>query len=125
MDVIKMKVLKDKYKHRYECCNTCGRSIDNVLDMYVIQFGAKNGHQITICDECNDILFFKTLKASVYTSTRLKQREEIKFSNRKFARNLDAKKLADMEAERVNAEKKYNGEPTDDEWEEAIEEYGD
>ena len=107
MEYIKIKILKDKYNHQAESCICCKRSMKDVLDMYIIQFGRKNGVQITICDECNEKLFFKTLRASVYTSTRLKDKSEIRFCNAKYAKSFDSKKSED---ERLEWEEYYKEE---------------
>lgn len=88
----------------------------DVLDMYIIQFGRKNGVQITICDECNEKLFFKTLRASVYTSTRLKDKSEIRFCNAKYAKSFDSKKSED---ERLEWEEYYKEEEANESSDEA------
>lgn len=56
-------------------CEECGALRKNVLDMFDISIF---GEVHTICDDCNDKLFYKTLKANVYTQSRLKSKEDIK-----------------------------------------------
>lgn len=56
-------------------CEECGALRKNVLDMFDVNIF---GEIHTICDECNDKLFYKTLKASAYTQSRLKSKEDIK-----------------------------------------------
>lgn len=56
-------------------CEECGALRKNVLDMFDINIF---GEIHTICDECNDKLFYKSLRANVYTQSRLKSKEDIK-----------------------------------------------
>lgn len=59
------------------CCE-CGHSRKEVLDMFDISIG---GEIFTICDECNEALFFKTLKAECYKNGRVKSQRDIMIIN--------------------------------------------
>lgn len=56
-------------------CDICKKPHKSVLDMFDLSI---NGTIITICDCCNDTLFYKTLKANNYTNHRLKDKHDIK-----------------------------------------------
>jgi len=56
-------------------CSICNKPHKSVLDMFDLNI---NGTIITICDCCNDTLFYKTLKANNYTNHRLKDKHDIK-----------------------------------------------
>lgn len=112
MEHIRVKILKDKFKYQDKVCSCCGKSIKNCLDMYLFVFDKEKKRKLYICDECNEQLFFKTLKASVYTSTRLKDKSEIKYCNAKFAKKLKKKQ---MEDERLEWEEYYSKEENNDE----------
>lgn len=67
-------------------CRVCGHTRKNSLDLFDIAFTDK--HIITICDECNDLLFSKTLKASCYVNHRLKNKKDIAIINSRGRRSL-------------------------------------
>ena len=70
-----MSIKMRKNKSTDCVCEECGALRKNVLDMFDISIF---GEVHTICDDCNDKLFYKTLKANVYTQSRLKSKEDIK-----------------------------------------------
>ena len=85
---IKMRVNKKE-----DCiCSECGSKKKNVLDMYDICIA---GEVFTICDSCNDELFHKSLKAQIYTQSRLKSNEDIKIIN---SRRIQVTNLGGMTA---------------------------
>lgn len=93
---IKIKIL-DKYKDAEVQCELCDVKRKGTLDMFTIKMGKQ--FNITLCDNCLDLLLNKVLTASVYTQTRLKEKDEIKLSNRKFAMNFENKKSEDKRLE--------------------------
>lgn len=85
------------------CCE-CGNTRKKVLDMFDVCVG---GNIFTICDECNEALFKKTLSASCYTNGRIKQKEDIAIINQRGREYWKAKELK----EKVEKEKmKYDDE---------------
>lgn len=56
-------------------CKVCGNGQDNSLGMFDIAFTKK--HIITICDDCNNQLFSKTLKASCMINAKLKKKKDL------------------------------------------------
>lgn len=69
-----MRVRKDKEG----ICKCCGNTSNQVLDMFDLCLGDTI---ITLCDECNEKLFSKTLKASVYVNGRVMSKKDIAISN--------------------------------------------
>lgn len=61
-------------------CDECGKTRKQVLDMFDLQIA---DNTITICDLCNDALFYKTLRASCYVNGRPKTNEDINLINRR------------------------------------------
>lgn len=59
------------------CCE-CGLSRDKVLDMFDLCIG---GNILTICDECNNALFYKTLRAECNKNARVKSNHDILIIN--------------------------------------------
>ena len=70
------------------CCE-CGLPRKKVLDMFDVCIG---GNIITICDECNESLFFKTLRAECYKNGRVKTQQDMVIINeRRRKKGLDWK----------------------------------
>lgn len=70
---IKMRVSKN------DCsCSSCGAKRKQSLEMFDICIG---NMIFTLCDECNDELFRKTLKASCIVNGKLKSAEDMKIIN--------------------------------------------
>lgn len=63
---IKMRVNKDGDDIRCQCCN---QSRKNSLEMFDIMVG---NIYLRICDQCNETLFSKTLKATCMVNRKLK-----------------------------------------------------
>lgn len=81
------KMIKMKYdKNQEAICDNCGNSHIEALEMYDIKIGDK---VICLCDECNQALFYKCLKASCTLDAKVKSKEEILKINR---RNIKRKK---------------------------------
>lgn len=72
---IRMKINKQEDA----VCRVCGHTRKNSLDLFDIAFTDK--HIITICDNCNELLFDKTLKASCYVNHRLKDKKDVMVIN--------------------------------------------
>jgi hypothetical protein len=114
MDPIKIKILKDKYKYRNCNCQCCRKGMKKVLDMFIIKFG-KSDVEVTICDQCMENLFTKSLRATTYTNGRLKSKEEVAISSGRYAASFDNKKAED---ERLGWEEYYADDEDEEEWEE-------
>lgn len=56
-------------------CKVCGENKHNCLGMFDIAFTKK--HIITICDKCNNELFYKTLKADCKVNAKLKSKDDL------------------------------------------------
>lgn len=62
------------------CCE-CKKGQSQVLNMFDFCIG---GHVFTICDECNEEILVKSLKAECYKNSRLKSQQDMKIiQNRK------------------------------------------
>ena len=64
------------------CCE-CGEERKNVLDMFDLCIG---GSIFTICDECNEVLFYKTLSADCHKNGRIKSQKDMMIINRRKQR---------------------------------------
>lgn len=80
MKKIKMRV----NKHDDAICKTCLSKKNESLEMYDLNFA---GTIITICDQCNNVLFSKSLKASCRLDNKLKSSSDINIINRRRAKN--------------------------------------
>lgn len=89
--------IKMRLNKKEKCvCDECGASKDKVLDMFDISIF---GGIYTICDECNDKLFHKTLNANMHTQSRLKSNKDIKITEvRRIKNRKDSKGLSIAEA---------------------------
>ena len=76
---LKMRIRKDDDG----ICQCCGATAKRCLDMFDIRFGNET---ITICDECNNKLLLKTLKAQVHVNGRLKTKDDIAIINARHAK---------------------------------------
>ena len=70
---IKMRVSKNDC-----CCSSCNAKRKESLEMFDVCIG---NVILTLCDECNDELFIKTLKASCIVNGKLKSAEDMKIIN--------------------------------------------
>ena len=59
------------------CCE-CNTPRNKVLDMFDLCIG---GNIFTICDECNEALFYKTLRAECNKNARVKSNHDIAIIN--------------------------------------------
>ena len=55
------------------CCE-CGQPRNKVLEMFDIQVG---GNIFTICDLCNEALFYKTLRATCNVNGKVKTKQDM------------------------------------------------
>lgn len=55
------------------CCECCATH-DKVLNMFDLHIG---GMTFTICDECNEKVFYKCLKADCMKNERIKSKKDI------------------------------------------------
>lgn len=76
---IKMRNNKD---NNAVCCE-CGETRKQVLDMFDVCVGS---NIFTICDVCNEKLFYKTLNAECYKNGRVKTQQDIAIINRRKQR---------------------------------------
>ena len=77
---IKMRVNKGKNDDSEIKCTSCGKNKNQVLNMFDLKIG---NVIVQICDECNQDLFNKTLKANVFVDERLKSKRDITILNRR------------------------------------------
>lgn len=96
---IKMRNNKDANS---VCCE-CGEPRKEVLDMFDLCVG---GTIVTICDACNEKLFYKTLNAECYKNGRVKSQHDIAIINRRKQR----KGLGHYRELMVKANAEENGE---------------
>lgn len=82
------------------CCE-CGTARKNVLDMFDVCIG---GNVFTICDECNEALFYKTLKAECYKNERVKTQNDLRVLRMRGGSSYRARYMARVEEARRNAE---------------------
>jgi len=61
------------------CCE-CGESQAEVLNMFDLCIG---GTIHTICDVCNEAIFYKSLRAECYKNGRLKSPKDISIINKR------------------------------------------
>lgn len=82
------------------CCE-CGHHRSDVLDMFDLCVG---GNVFTICDECNEQLLHKTLKAECYKNGRTKTQQDMKvmrkradgsYKSRWYLKQEEAKRKGD------------------------------
>lgn len=69
--MIKMRVNADKGS----ICNECGTKYKDTLEMYDLVLCGK---QFTLCKECVETLFHKTLKADCKYNAKLKSQEDLR-----------------------------------------------
>lgn len=69
--------MRNNVKSDAICCE-CGKAQNKVLNMFDLLIG---GNVFTICDLCNEALFYKTLKAECYKSGRVKSKEDMAIIN--------------------------------------------
>lgn len=72
---IKMRINKSKDA----ICENCFCERNECLDMFDLKIG--DNEIITLCDECNEKLFYKSLRAVCYVNARVKQPCDIRIRN--------------------------------------------
>lgn len=86
------------------CCE-CGEHRKEVLDMFDVCVG---GNIFTICDRCNEALFYKTLNAECYKNGRIKTPEDMKVmrkrANGSYVGSYKARWLLKQEEEKLKGE---------------------
>ena len=83
------------------CCE-CGDSRRNVLDMFDLCIG---GNVFTICDMCNEQLFFKTLKAECNKNARVKTPQDMAVMRKRSGGSYRAKWQFDHERKKMEESK--------------------
>lgn len=78
---VKMRICKDEEA----VCKVCGTPRSKSLEIYEIAFTDKQ--IIRICDECNEQLFSKVLKASSMLNHRVKSNAELRIIRQRNLRN--------------------------------------
>lgn len=115
---IKARVCKSSHVQ----CNCCLKKKEDVLDIFEIRIplgDEKITESLKLCDECVDKLFFKTLRCTCYTNSRLKSQHDIAISSIRRAKRIKEQYKQDTNLPINPSTQK------DDEWEKVIEEYGD
>lgn len=69
------------------CCE-CGQGRKNVLDMFDVCIG---GNIFTICDVCNEDLFYKTLRAECAKNARVKTPHDMQIIRNRSQMSYKAK----------------------------------
>lgn len=68
---IKMRINKEEV-----CtCNSCGAKPDESLEMFDVAIGS---FMIVVCDNCMNVLFQKTLKATCLVNAKVKTKRDLK-----------------------------------------------
>lgn len=88
------------------CCE-CGDHRSEVLDMFDLRIG---GYIFTICDQCNEEILHKTLKAECAKNARVKTQEDMRVIRKRANGSYKSKWYLKHEEERMAAEKKHKGE---------------
>ena len=78
------------------CCE-CGHDRKNVLDMFDLCIG---GNVFTICDECNEQIFYKTLKAECAKNARVKDQHDMAIMRKRANGSYKAKWYLKREEEK-------------------------
>lgn len=68
---------------RNACCCECNETQDQVLNMFDLCIGGKI---FTICDQCNEKIFSKCLRAEVMKNERVKSPRDISIINKRKAK---------------------------------------
>ena len=84
------------------CCE-CGETRRKVLDMFDVKIG---GNIFTICDVCNEALFYKTLRAECYKNGRVKSKEDMAIIHSRKQANYEIEELH----EKLKKQEKQKGE---------------
>lgn len=84
-----MKVRMRNSKDVNAVCCGCGESKDNVLDMFDLQVG---DNIFTICDECNEALLVKCLKAECMKNGRVKSSSDMRIIRKRAEREREKRK---------------------------------
>ena len=71
--------MRNNTKSDAVCCE-CGDAQNEVLNMFDLCIG---GHIFTICDECNDKIFYKCLSAEVMRNGRVKSERDMAIIRRR------------------------------------------
>ena len=87
------------------CCE-CGDSRKQVLDMFDICIG---GNIFTICDRCNEILFYKSLRAECAKNARVKTPQDMAVLRKRAEGSYKAKwQLQQLEKKESSKEQSYD-----------------
>ena len=81
--------MRNNSKSDSVCCE-CGKARKSVLDMFDVCVG---DNIFTICDVCNEALFYKTLRASCYTNGRVKSERDMAIIRQRGRQFWEAKEL--------------------------------
>ena len=84
-----MKVRMRNSKDVNAVCCSCGESKDNVLDMFDLQVGES---VLTVCDECNEALLMKCLKAECMKNERVKSARDMAIIRKRVERERGKRK---------------------------------
>lgn len=84
------------------CCE-CGEHRKDVLEMFDICIG---GHISTICDECNEALFYKTLAGVCNRNARVKTPHDMQILRRRSEKSYKARWQLRQEREKQKGESK-------------------
>ena len=96
-DVIKMRNVTHKKGKKCTCCKN---DVDNCLDLFDIKIKG-TGSIITLCDECMNKLFMKSLKAVCSVNARIKSNKDMTIIHKRSIlkyknQNLNGKPITDL-----------------------------
>lgn len=74
--------MRNNYNSDAVCCE-CGETQNRVLNMFDLCIGGKI---FTICDECNEKIFYKCLSAECMKNARVKSKQDIAIIHRRKSR---------------------------------------
>lgn len=87
------------------CCE-CGDGQKDVLNMFDLCVG---GNIFTICDVCNEAIFYKCLRAECMKNGRVKTPEDRKVMNKRAAKSYKARwELRQLEKKESSKEQNYD-----------------
>lgn len=95
--------MRNNSKKDSVCCE-CGQTRKEVLDMFDVCVG---DNIFTICDVCNEALFYKTLRAECYKNGRTKTNEDMAIIRKRAQKSPMARIMEQHERERQEAEARY------------------
>lgn len=70
-------------------CSECGCAVKDAIMMFDLCIAGKI---VTLCDQCNSMLFSKTLSADCKKNAKLKTKEDIAIAHKRAAKRMKERK---------------------------------